>query len=202
MNVSLEKIKRLREKTLAGVLDCKQALEETEGDFERAKRVLREKGAKIAEKKIGKKTTQGTIVAYIHHNGRVGAIAEIHCQSDFVARNAEFQKFAKDIAMHITAFNPKWISPQDIPESVIEEEKSIIKVQAEREGKPPKIMKKIVGGRIKAFYKEVCLLEQPFFKDEKMTVKDCLQRLVAKIGENVKVYRFARYELREESKDN
>jgi len=202
MNISLEKIKRLREETSAGILDCKQALEETGGDLERAKRALREKGTKIAEKKVGKKTTQGAIVAYIHHNGRVGTMAEIHCQSDFVARNAEFQKFARDIAMHTTAFNPRWISPQDIPESVIEEEKSIIKVQAEREGRSQKIIEKIVEGRIKAFYKEVCLLEQPFFKEEKMTVKDYLQQFIAKVGENVKIHRFVRYELREESRDN
>jgi len=195
MNISMEKVKRLREETLAGILDCKQALEETKGDIERAKKILREKGTKIAEKKVGKKTTQGAIVSYIHHNGKVGTMVEIHCQSDFVARNASFQKFAKDIAMHITAFNPRWISSQDIPESVMEEEKSIIKIQAEKQGKPPKIVEKIVEGKIKAFYKEVCLLEQPFFKEEKMTVKDYLQQFIAKVSENVKIHRFVRYEL-------
>jgi len=195
MNISVEKVKRLREETLAGILDCKQALEETKGDIERAKKILREKGTKIAEKKVGKKTTQGAIVSYIHHNGKVGTMVEIHCQSDFVARNASFQKFAKDIAMHITAFNPRWISSQDIPESVMEEERSIIKIQAEKQGKPPKIVEKIVEGKIKAFYKEVCLLEQPFFKEEKMTVKDYLQQFIAKVSENVKIHRFVRYEL-------
>ncbi|MCD6471660.1 translation elongation factor Ts [Candidatus Aerophobetes bacterium] len=195
MNISMEKVKRLREETLAGILDCKQALEETKGDIERAKKILREKGTKIAEKKVGKKTTQGAIVSYIHHNGKIGTMVEIHCQSDFVARNASFQKFAKDIAMHITAFNPRWISSQDIPESVMEEEKSIIKIQAEKQGKPPKIVEKIVEGKIKAFYKEVCLLEQPFFKEEKMTVKDYLQQFIAKVSENVKIHRFVRYEL-------
>jgi len=195
MNISMEKVKRLREETLAGILDCKQALEETKGDIERAKKILREKGTKIAEKKVGKKTTQGAIVSYIHHNGKIGTMIEIHCQSDFVARNASFQKFAKDIAMHITAFNPRWISSQDIPESVMEEEKSIIKIQAEKQGKPPKIVEKIVEGKIKAFYKEVCLLEQPFFKEEKMTVKDYLQQFIAKVSENVKIHRFVRYEL-------
>ena len=202
MDISMEKIKRLRKETSAGVLDCKQALEETGGDIEEAKKVLRKKGMEIAEIKSGEKTTQGRIISYIHHNGKVGALVEIHCQSDFVAINAEFQEFAKDIAMHVVAFNPRWNSPEDIPAEVVEEEKSILKVQAEKEGKPSGIIEKIIDGRIKKFYSRVCLLEQPFLKDDKKTVRRYLQQFIAKVGENIKINRFVRYELRERAENN
>jgi len=128
----------------------------------------------------------------------VGVLVEVHCQSDFVARTDEFQTFAKDIAMHIAAFNPQWISPEEVPSPVIEEEKDILRAQARQEGKPDKIIERIVEGRIKKFYSEKCLLSQPFLKDEKKTVKEHLEELIAKVGENVRIHRFTRYELRQE----
>jgi len=197
MEVSLDKVRRLRGETLAGILDCKKALVETKGNLEEAKRILRRKGIEIARRKSGEKTAQGIITSYIHHNGRVGTLVEIHCQSDFVTKNSEFQEFAKSVAMHIAAFDPQWISVEEIPAKVLEEEKAILKVQAEKEGKPSKIIEKIVEGRMKKFYSEVCLLEQPFFKDEKKTVRQHLEEVIAKIGENVKIHRFVRYQLRE-----
>ena len=198
MDVSLEKIRKLRAETSAGVLHCKEALEETKGDFEKAKKVLRKKGLEIAEMKSGKKTSQGKIASYIHHNGKMGALVEIHCQSDFVAKNSEFEEFSKNIAMHVAACNPQWNSPKDIPAEVIEEEEAILKAQAEKEGKPAKIMDKIIEGRIKKFYARVCLLEQPFFRDDKKKTKDYLQEFIAKVGENIEIHRFVRYELRGE----
>jgi len=200
MDVNLEKIKKLREETSAGVLYCKKALEETGGDLEKAKKILREKGIEIAEIKSGKKTSEGRITSYVHHNGKIGALVEIHCQSDFVAKNNEFQDFAKNIAMHVVAFNPRWNSPEDIPAEIIEEEKAILKAQAEKEGKPGKIIKNIVEGRMKKFYARVCLLEQPFFKDDKKRVREYLQEFIAKMGENIRIHRFVRYELKKETK--
>ncbi|MCD6083579.1 translation elongation factor Ts [Candidatus Aerophobetes bacterium] len=198
MSVSMEKIKRLREETSAKLIDCKKALEEAGGNIDEARKILRKKGAKIAQKKSGEKTGQGTIASYVHHNGNVGVLVEVHCQSDFVARTDEFQTFAKDIAMHIAAFNPQWISPEEVPSPVIEEEKDILRAQARQEGKPDKIIERIVEGRIKKFYSEKCLLSQPFLKDEKKTVKEHLEELIAKVGENVRIHRFTRYELRQE----
>ncbi len=195
MDITLDKVKKLREETLAGILECKKALEESGGNLEEAKKVLRKRGIQIAQKKSGKITNQGIIVSYIHHNKRVGVMVEVHCESDFVAKNDEFQRFAKDLAMHITASNPKWIVPEDVPVEVIEEEKSILESQAKKEGKPQQIMEKIVQGRIKKFYNQTCLLNQPFIKDEKRTVKDYLQEIVTKLGENIKIHRFVRYEL-------
>ena len=198
MSVSMEKIKRLREETSAKLIDCKKALEEAGGNIDEARKILRKKGAKIAQKKSGEKTGQGTIASYVHHNGNVGVLVEVHCQSDFVARTDEFQTFAKDIAMHIAAFNPRWISPEEVPSPVIEEEKDILRAQARQEGKPDKIIERIVEGRIKKFYSEKCLLSQPFLKDEKKTVKEHLEELIAKVGENVRIHRFTRYELKQE----
>jgi elongation factor Ts len=148
--------------------------------------------------KSGKKTTQGKITSYIHHNGKMGALVEVHCQSDFVAKNSEFQEFSKNIAMHVVACNPQWNSPEDIPTEVIEEEKAVLKAQAEKEGKPAKIIGKIIEGRIRKFYARVCLLEQPFFRDDKKITRDYLQEFIAKVGENIEIHRFVRYELRGE----
>jgi len=202
MDVSLEQIKKLREETSAGVIHCKEALEESGGDFEKAKKILRKKGMEIAEMKSEKKTPNGKIASYVHHNGKIGALVEIHCQSDFVAKNEEFQEFTKNIAMHVAAFSPQWNSPEDIPAEVIKEEKAILKAQAEEEGKPSKIIDKIIEGRIKKFYTRVCLLEQPFFRDEKKTVRDYLKEFMAKVGENIRIHRFIRYELREGVREN
>jgi len=198
MGISLDTIRKLREETLAGVLDCKKALTEAKGNIPEAKKILRKRGIKIAEKKSGEKTAQGIIGSYVHHDGKVGVLVEIHCQSDFVARNTELQSFAKDMAMHIAAFDPQWISPEEIPISVLEEEKGILRDEAEKEGKPQHILEKIVEGRLRKFHARVCLLEQPFFRDDKKKVIDCLRELIARIGENVKIDRFVRYRLRED----
>jgi len=195
MDISLDKVKKLRAETLARIVECKKALEESKGDLEEAKRILRRKGIKIAQKKSGEVTNQGLVTSYIHHNGRVGVLVEVHCQSDFVARNGEFQQFAKDIAMHITASNPRWISSEEVPQKVLEEEKRILTEQAKREGKPEHIVEKIVQGRMKKFYSEFCLLDQPYIKDEEKTVKEYLQQMIAKLGENIRVHRFVRFEL-------
>jgi len=202
MNIPIEKVKRLREKTGAGIINCKKALEEAKGDIDEAKKILRKRGVKIARKKNRKETNQGTIASYVHHNGNIGTLVEVHCQSDFVARNSEFQKFAKDIAMHIAAFDPQWLSPENVPASVIEEEKAIIRSQLEKENKPAPIMDKIVEGRMKKFYSGACLLSQPFLKDEEKTVKEHLQELIAKLGENIRIHRFVRYELGKGSRNN
>jgi len=202
MNISIERVKKLREETGAGVVECKKALEEAKGDTEEAKKILRKRGVRIAQKKSGEATNQGIITSYIHHNGNVGALVEVHCQSDFVAKNNEFKKFAKDIAMHIVAFDPRWISPEDIPPSVIEEEKAILRAQAEKENKPANIINRIVEGRMKKFYSEVCLLSQPFLRDEEKTVKQHLQELIAKVGENIRIHRFVRYDLKKISENN
>ncbi|MCD6231276.1 elongation factor Ts [Candidatus Aerophobetes bacterium] len=196
MNIPLEMIKKLRRETSAGMLDCKEALDEAKGDFQEAKKILRKKGIKIALKKGKEKTSEGVISSYIHHNQKIGVLVEIRCQSDFVAKNAQFQEFTKDIAMHIAALNPKWISVEEIPEKVIKEEKTILKTQIKGE-KPAPIIEKIIKGRLEKFYKEVCLLNQPFIKDEKISVKDYLQQLIAKMGENIKIQRFVRFELGE-----
>jgi len=189
-------IKKLRRETSAGMLDCKEALDEAKGDFQEAKKILRKKGIKIALKKGKEKTSEGVISSYIHHNQKIGVLVEIRCQSDFVAKNAQFQEFTKDIAMHIAALDPKWISVEEIPEKVIKEEKTILKTQIKGE-KPAPIIEKIIKGRLEKFYKEVCLLNQPFIKDEKISVKDYLQQLIAKMGENIKIQRFVRFELGE-----
>jgi len=178
------------------MLDCKEALDEAKGDFQEAKKILRKKGIKIALKKGKEKTSEGVISSYIHHNQKIGVLVEIRCQSDFVAKNAQFREFTKDIAMHIAALDPKWISVEEIPEKVIKEEKTILKTQIKGE-KPAPIIEKIIKGRLEKFYKEVCLLNQPFIKDEKISVKDYLQQLIAKMGENIKIQRFVRFELGE-----
>ena len=197
MSISLDKVKKLREETLAGIVDCKKALEESKGDLEKAKIILRKKGVKIAQKKSTETTNQGLITSYIHHNGRVGSLVEIRCQSDFVAKNKEFQQFGKDIAMQVAASNPKWISPEEVPREKVEEEKQILVEEAKGEGKPSHIVDRIVQGRMKKFYERVCLLNQPYIKDEEKKVKDYLQQMIAKLGENIKIVRFIRFELGE-----
>jgi len=197
----LEKVKKLREETNAGVVDCKKALEESKGDLEKARLILRKKGAKIAQKKSGEVTNQWLITSYIHYNGRVGVLVQSHCQSDFVAKNEEFQQFVKNIAMQIAASNPKWVSQEDVPQEKIEEERKILTEQAKEEGKPSHIVEKIVEGRMKKFYEQVCLLNQPYIKDEEKTVKEYLQQMIAKLGENIRIARFVRFELGEIQKE-
>lgn len=197
MKISLEMVKRLREKTQAPVVECKSALEKTQGNLEEAEKILRKRGIEVAQKKSGRKVKEGVISSYIHHNGRVGVLVELNCETDFVARNQEFREFGKNIAMHIAAFSPRWVSPEDVPPQALREEKAILREQAEKEGKPPQIVEKIVEGRLKKFYTQKCLLSQPYFKDMEKTVKDVLQELISKVGENIKIGRFVRIELGE-----
>ena len=191
-------VKELREKTGVGMMDCKEALVESEGDVEKAIILLREKGMDTAAKKMGRTATEGQIYSYIHPGGRLGVIVEVNCETDFVARTEEFTNLAKDIAMHITASEPLYISREEVSEEVIEKEKDIYRAQVKESGKPEGVIEKIVEGRMKKFFEEACLLEQPFVKDNKVTVKDYITAAIAKFGENINVRRFQRYRLGEE----
>ena len=194
MNISASMIKELRGRTSAGLNDCKKALTETNGDMEKAADYLREKGLAAAAKKAGRIASEGIVEAYIHGGGRIGVLVEVNCETDFVARNDVFHSFVKDVAMHIAATNPLYVSKEDVPAEDIEKEKAVLKAQALNEGKPEKIVDKMVEGRISKFYENYCLLEQPFVKDPEKTVGDILNGLIATIGEKITVRRFVRYE--------
>jgi len=190
-------VKALRDKTGAGMMDCKKALVEAKGDLEKANEILRENGISTAAKKSGRIAAEGIVTSYIHGNGRIGVLLEVNIETDFAAKNEDFQKFAKDIAMQVAAMNPKFVSREDVPEDVVEKEKAILKSQALNEGKPEKIVDKIIEGRIDKFYKQICLTEQPFIKDSDKTVTELTTELIAKIGENIKIRRFVRFEMGE-----
>ncbi len=196
MGITAAMVKELREKTGAGMMDCKKALVETEGDIDKAIEVLREKGLAAVAKRAGRIASEGLVEAYIHM-GRIGVLVEINSETDFVAKNQEFKDFAKDITLQIAASNPQYISREQIEEAVIEKEKEILRKQALNEGKPEKIVEKIVVGRIDKFFKDVCLLEQPFIKNPDITVGDLLTEMISKIGENISIRRFTRYEVGE-----
>lgn len=200
--ITAEQVKELRGQTGAGIMDCKKVLMETDGDMEKAIVLLREKGLAKAAKKSGRLAAEGLIASYIHGDGRIGVLVEVNCETDFVARNDEFRKFTKDIAMQIAASNPKYISKDDVPEEVVEKERDIFKTQALNEGKPEKIADKIAEGRIGKFYEENCLLEQPFIKDSDKKVSQLLVEKIAIIGENITISRFARFERGEALEDN
>lgn len=187
-------VKELRERTGAGVMDCKKALSETNGDMEKAIVLLREKGLAKAAKKASRVAAEGIVDSYIHGNGRIGVLVEVNCETDFVAKNQEFRNLVKDIAMQIAAANPKYISREDVPSEVLEKEREILKAQAMNEGKPEHIAEKIVEGRIEKFYEENCLLDQPFIKDPDKKVSQVIMEKIAIIGENITVGRFARFE--------
>ena len=197
MAVDAKLVKTLREMTGAGILDCKKALEETGGNLEEAVELLRKKGIAKAAKKAGRETKEGLIHAYIHAGGRVGVLLELNCETDFVARNELFKELANEIALQIAAMKPKYVSREDIPKEVIEKEGEIIREAALAEGKPPHIAEKIAEGRLEKFFKEVCLLEQPYIRDDKKTIEELIKEYIAKIGENIKVSRFCRYEIGE-----
>ena len=192
--VSAQMVKELRERTGAGMMDCKKALAETGGDMEKAVEHLREKGLAAAAKRAGRVAAEGLVESYIHGNGRIGVLVEVNSETDFVAKNEEFKVFVKDVAMQIAAANPQYVSREEVPAEIIEREREILKVQALNEGKPEKIVDKMVDGRIEKFFKEVCLLEQPFIKDPDKTVKDILTEKISTIGENMNIRRFARFE--------
>jgi len=188
-------VQALREKTGAGMMDCKKALVETKGDIEKAIDFLRKKGIAAAEKKVGREAKQGSVISYIHGGGKIGVMVEINCETDFVARNENFQNFARDIAMHIAAANPRFVSRADVPEDVLNREKEIFLDQAKQSGKPEAVLPKIVEGKIGKFYEEACLLEQAFVKNPDLKIEAYLKEIVAKLGEHMVIARFVRYEL-------
>lgn len=198
MQITTDMIKELRAKTGAGVLDCRNALQETDGDFDKAVELLRQKGLAIAAKKASRETREGTIASYVHTGARVAALVEVNCETDFVARTPEFQQLAKDLAMQVVATRPLYVRPEDIPAEVIEREKESYRAQLADSGKPEHIIDRIIAGKLEKFYDEVCLLRQPFIKNEEMTVQDLITDAIARLGENIVVRRFVRYELGEE----
>jgi elongation factor Ts len=195
MAITAGMVKELREKTGAGMMDCKKALSETDGDLEKAIDYLRQKGLSDAAKRTRRTASEGVIGSYIHPGGRIGVLVEVNCESDFVARTGEFQALVKDLAMHVAASNPLYLRREDVPEDVIAREKNIYEVQAKEGGKPERIVERIVQGKLEKFFQEVCLLEQPFVKDPDMSVNQLVSSLVAKLGENIVVRRFQRYQL-------
>lgn len=200
MNITASMVKELRTKTGAGMMDCKEALADSNGDFEKAVEYLRKKGMSAATKRSSKAAKEGTIASYIHMQGRIGVMVEVNCETDFVAKTDDFKALAKDIAMHIAATNPTYVSADQIPDDVIAVEKDIYRTQAAQEKKPEKIWDKITEGKLKKFNEEVCLLDQKFIKNPDISVGALINNLIAKTGENIMVRRFARFQLGEELK--
>lgn len=197
MNINAEMVKELRAKTGAGIMDCKSALKDCDGDAEKAVDFLRKKGLATAQKRSARATSEGVVQSYIHMGGKIGVLVEVNCESDFVAKNEDFQEFSKNVAMHVAAINPLGLQKEDIPEEVVERERAIYKEQALEMGKPEKMIDKIIDGKIEKFYKDSCLMSQAYIKDPKITIEDLLNSLIAKIGENIKIKRFARFQIGE-----
>ncbi|HWL12528.1 MAG TPA: translation elongation factor Ts [Ureibacillus sp.] len=197
MAVNASAVKELRERTGAGMLDCKKALEEVGGDIDKAIAHLREKGLAAAANKAGRIATEGLVESYIHSNGRIGVLVEINCETDFVAKTDQFREFVKDVAMHIAASNPKYVRREEVPTEELEKEKEILTQQALNEGKPAHIVEKMVEGRMSKYYEEYCLLEQSFIKDPDKTIATLVNEKISTIGENISIRRFARFELGE-----
>ncbi|MBL7083143.1 MAG: translation elongation factor Ts [Candidatus Aminicenantes bacterium] len=195
MEIKAKMVKELRQRTGIGMMECKQALKESGGDIEKAILILRKKGYARAKDKMSRETAEGVVGSYIHLNGKIGVLVEVNCESDFVARNDDFKELVKNIALHIAASNPRYISSDEISLEVLEEEKEIIREQFKDSKKPPEIIDKIVQGKLGKFYEEVCLLDQPYVKDDKISVKKLIASYIAKIGENIQIKRFARFEL-------
>lgn len=195
MEVPASLVKELREKTGLGLMDCKKALVETDGDIEKAIEYLRKKGALKAAKREGRATSEGRIGSYIHMNGKIGVLLELNCESDFVAKTDQFAELVHDICMHIAASSPRYIASENVPEDILAKEKDIYMSQAKEAGKPDKMLEKIAEGKLKKFFSEVCLLEQPFVKDPDRTVGDLIKDKIAQLGENMTVGRFVRYQL-------
>ncbi len=195
--VTAAMVKELRGKTGAGMMDCKRALEKTEGNIEKAIDLLREKGLAAASKKAGRITAEGTVESYIHTGGRIGVLIEVNCETDFVAKTDDFKAFVRNMAMQVAASKPLYVRREDVPADVIKDEKRILTQQALNEGKPEHIVDKMVEGRIGKFYKEICILEQPYIKDPEMSVEQVLRETIAKTGENIAIRRFVRYEMGE-----
>lgn len=193
--ISAAMVKQLREKTGAGIMDCKEALSESEGDASKAVDFLRKKGLATAAKRAGRTMAEGIIQAYIHMDGKLGVLVEVNCETDFVAKNEDFREFAKNIAMHIAATNPVAIKPEDVPQETVDKEKEIYRAQILEMGKPEHIADKIVDGKLQKFFKENCLLNQQYVRDLDITITDLINELIAKIGENITIKRFVRYKI-------
>ncbi len=192
--ITAEMVKQLRERTGAGMMDCKKALTEADGNMDKAIELLREKGLAAAAKKAGRIAAEGLVESYIHGNGRIGVLVEVNIETDFAAANEEFKQLVKDIAMQIAAARPEYVKKEEVPTDILEKEMNILRAQARNEGKPEKIIEKMVEGRIEKFYKEICLLEQPWIKDPDKTIKQLVTEKIATIGENISIRRFARFE--------
>ena len=198
MAISAEEVRQLREKTGAGFKDCKLALEATNGDFDEAVSELRKKGIAVASKREGRAASQGLIVSYIHAGSQIGVQVEINCETDFVARTEPFKEFGQNVAMQIAAAKPRWVSSEDVPLDLLDKERDILTEQARQEGKPENIIEKMVEGRLKKFYSEWCLLNQPYIRDDSLTIQDLLNDLVGRCGERISVRRFERWQVGEE----
>ena len=197
MNISAAQVKELREKTGAPMMDCKQALSESKGDMEQAVVWLRKKGVSVAAKKSARVTSEGSVASYIHAGGKIGVLVEVNCESDFVARTDDFKELVHDVAMHIAATDPKFVRKEDVTPEAYEREKDIYRSQAASTGKPPQVVEKIVEGKMSKFYEEVCLYEQPFIKDQTVTISQLIATKIGKLGENIAVRRFARFKVGE-----
>ncbi len=196
--IDMSLVKKLREQTGVGILECKKAIGEANNDFEKAVELLRKKGFEKAKSKASRATNQGAVGSYIHSNYRIGVLLELGCETDFVAKNEDFLALEKEICMQIAAMNPQYISEQNIPQEVIEKEKEIYREQMKNSGKPDNIIEKIIEGKLQKFYTEVCLLKQSYFKEEKKTIEDLIAEKIHKLGENITVKRFIRYQVGEE----
>nr|WP_319393096.1 translation elongation factor Ts [uncultured Desulfobacter sp.] len=193
--ITAQMVKELREATGSGIMDCKKVLAEADGNMDKAIELLRKKGLAKAAKRAGRSTSEGIVYSYIHTGAKLGVLVEVNCESDFVAKTEDFENFAKDIAMHIAAANPAGLVPEDVDQSVIEKEREIYRAQMLEEGKPENIIDKIVDGKVEKFYKEVCLLSQQYIKDPQKTIEDVLKETIGKIGENIQIKRFARFQI-------
>jgi len=195
VNISAAQVKELREKTGAPMMDCKQALSEAKGDLEQAVVLLRKRGVSVAAKKATRVTSEGSVASYIHAGGKIGVLVEVNCESDFVARTEDFKELVHDIAMHIAASDPKFVRKEDVTPEAFEREKDIYRAQAAATGKPPQVVEKIVEGKMSKFYEEVCLYEQPFIKDQTVSISQLVATKIGKLGENISIRRFARFKV-------
>jgi elongation factor Ts len=198
VEITAQQVQALRRQTGAGVMDCKKALAETEGDIEKAITLLRKQGQARADARMSRQASEGVVAAYVHAGGRIGVLVEVNCETDFVARTDEFQQLARNIAMHIAAEQPRWVQASDLPEEVLEKEQEIYRALAIKEGRPEKVLDKIVEGRLQKYYSETCLLDQPYVRDDQKTVGELVKEARAKLGENIVVRRFMRFQLGEE----
>jgi len=197
LHIDAKVVKALREKTGAGMMDCKKALQEAGGKEEKAVDILREKGLSAAARRSERAANQGIIDSYIHLGGKIGVLVEVNCETDFVARNDEFREFVRNICLQVAATNPLYLNKEEVPEKILEKERQIIKAQALNDGKPEKVIEKIVEGRLEKFYRDNCLMEQTYIKDEDMNIRELLTNLIARIGENIVIRRFSRFEIGE-----